>query len=74
MGGVLRLAMGAFLSAKGHTCQPTVAPYPPLMARSESPFSRSYDPAVVPRGGGGGGRVQLWVFQPKLLWAQKVQK
>ena len=38
------------MGAKGRTCQPTVAPYPPLVARSESPFRLSYGPAIVPRG------------------------
>ena len=47
MGEVSRTATGEFLATKGLEGQPTVAPYAPLTAGSNSSLSQRYGPAII---------------------------
>ena len=48
IGGVSRLATGEFLGTKELQGQPTVAPYAPLTAGSNSSLSQRYGSAIIP--------------------------
>ena len=47
MGEVSRPATGEFLRTKGLQGQPTVAPYAPLTAGTNSSLSQRYGPAII---------------------------
>ena len=48
IGGVSRPATGEFLRIKYLQGQPTVAPYAPLTAGSNSPLCQRYGSAIIP--------------------------
>ena len=48
IGGVYHQATGEFLETNGLQGQPTVAPYAPLTAGSNSSLSQRYGSAIIP--------------------------
>ena len=65
MGEVSRLATGKFPENKGLQGQPTVAPYTPLTAGSNSSLSQRYGPAIITQE----LVAENGLFQPKLILA-----
>ena len=65
MGEVSRQATGEFLGTKRLQGQPTVAPYAPPTAASNSPLSQRYGPAIIPQE----LVAEIGLFQPKLILA-----
>ena len=65
MGEVSRPVTGEFLGTKGLQGQPTVAPYAPLTAGSNSTLSQRYGPAIIPQE----LVAENGLFQPKLQLA-----
>ena len=69
-GGVSRSAGGEFLGTKGLQIQPTVAPYAPLTAGTNSPLSQRDGSAIIPQE----LVAENGLFQPKLILAQTSPK
>ena len=70
MGEVSRTATGEFLGTKGLQGQPTVTPYAPLTAGSNSSLSERYGPAIITQE----LVAENGLFQPKLKLTQKSPK
>ena len=70
MGEVSRTARGEFLGTKALQGQPTVAPYAPSTAGSNSPLSQRYGPAITTQE----LVAENGLFQPKLKLTQKSPK
>ena len=70
MGEVSRPATGEFLGTKWLQAGPTVAPYAPLLAGSNSSLSERYGPAIIPQE----LVAENGLFQPKLKLTQKSPK
>ena len=70
IGGVSRPATGEFLGLKVLEGQPTVAPYAPSTAGSNSSLSERYGPAIIPQE----LVAENGLFQPKLVLAPKSPK
>ena len=70
IGEVSRPATGEFLGTKGLQGLPTVAPYAPLTAGSNSSLSQRYGPAIIPQE----LVAENGLFQPKLKLTQKSPK
>ena len=65
MGDVSRPATGEFLETKMLQGRPTVAPYAPSTAGSNSTLSQRYGPAIIPQE----LVAENGLFQPKLILA-----
>ena len=70
MGGVSRLATGQFLETKVLQGQSTVASYAPSAAGPNSSLSQRDGPAIITQE----LVAENWLFQPKLISAQKTPK